>query len=71
MSDIGKRVAEEVRAKAREYETSYTFELECLGLSREHMYRWERHGYNPNAETLRRMLLAGYDVEYILTGVKK
>ena len=68
MSDIGKRAAAAVREKAKEYEVSYSFELECLGITREHLYRWERHGYSPSAGILRRMLLAGYDIHYILTG---
>ena len=71
MSDIGRRAAEAVREKAREYEVSYTFELGCLGITREHLYSWERRGYDPKAEILRKMCLAGYDIVYILTGVKK
>jgi DNA-binding transcriptional regulator YiaG len=70
MSDIGKRAAEAVRQKAHEYEVTYTFEMECLGISREYLREWERRGYCPNAETLRRMVFAGYDIVYILTGEK-
>lgn len=70
MGIIGKRAAEAIRQTAIQNETSYIFELDCLEMKRETLYQWEHGISDPRAQTLANMALAGYDVLYILTGVK-
>ena len=66
--DIGRRAAEAIRRTANENGTSYGFELDCAGVSREQLYQWEHGKCDPTGILLQRMALAGYDVHYILTG---
>lgn len=68
---IGLRAAEAVREMAKQNEVSITFETECIGVSRENMYSWEWGKTDPNSYALARMVSAGYDVIYILTGERK
>lgn len=70
MGIIGKRAAEAVRAMAKENETSYIFELNCLQVKAETLWQWEHGNTDPRAKALANMASAGYDVLYILTGVK-
>lgn len=71
MGEIGRRAAAEIRRTAAENDTSITFELECCGLYRELLHRWEKKPYEPTGEKLKGLALAGYDVHYILTGERK
>ena len=70
MGAIGKRAAEEIRTRCAAKDIFYTTELGWLGLQSQRIYKWEKGVADPNAETLARMLDAGYDIKYILLGVR-
>jgi hypothetical protein len=46
-------------------------ELERLNIPKETFSWWSRGRFNPTAPALEAMALAGYDIHYILTGVRK
>lgn len=71
MGAIGKRAAEAVRAMSAKHDTFLSFETACLGIQSQRIYKWEQGLADPNAETLARMLEAGYDIKYILLGVRE
>lgn len=71
MGEIGKRAAEAIRRTAKENETTIQFELDCIDVSREMLYSWERSKYEPTGKKLQGLALAGYDVHYILTGKER
>lgn len=65
---IGQRAAKAIRQRAKE--TGNTLEVEFLkvGVSRQVVNRWENTNLNPSAYYLQQMALAGYDINWILTG---
>ena len=71
MGEIGKRAADAIRRTAEKNGTSYAFELDCIGVSREMLYSWEHRKYEPTGKKLQGMAHAGYDVHYILTGKER
>ena len=70
MSEIGLRAARAIREMAAEYDTSVTFELNCLKLNLTKLYHYEHGNFDPSASALASMAKNGYDVHYILTGEK-
>ena len=69
--EIGKRAAEAIRQTAYNNDSDYEDELKRLNISRQMLYGWERNNFVPTGKTLQILALAGYDVHYILTGVRK
>ena len=60
-----------IRAAAAENDVSITFELECLGIDRYSLYTWDHGKAAPGAKYLANMCKMGYDINYILLGVRK
>ena len=69
MKNIGKRAAKEIYNRI-DQEHSLNDVLDEINLTRASLCYWQNNGHVPSGKTLRRMALAGYDVHYILTGVK-
>lgn len=67
---IGKRAAEEIRRNAYENDVHLGFELDCIKSSHSSLFQWEHGNADPNAATLAKMLKMGYDISYILLGVR-
>ena len=70
MNHIGKRTSEEIRRNAAENDVTITFELQCLGIDRYSLYTWDHGKAVPGGKTLAKMLKMGYDINYILSGVR-
>lgn len=70
MNKIGLRAVAAIEARAKENGTKVSTECHKIDASREVYHNWKRKGRHPSAYFLRNMVLAGYDVNYILTGVK-
>lgn len=68
MNQIGFRATQAIRDMARRNGHSVRQECEKLDISQQNYNNWEKHGTNPGAYFLREMVLAGYDVIWILTG---
>ena len=71
VSEIGLRAAEELRRNAYQADVSITYELECLGTDRFNLYQWDHGKATPGGKILAKMLKMGYDINYILLGVKE
>lgn len=71
MYDIGTRAAEAIEERAKRDGTKVSEECERAGISRQVYRAWKIKRNLPGGYLLRRMLQAGYDVDYILLGVKK
>ncbi len=71
MGDIGKRAAAEIRRTAHEHNSAYIRELNLIEVSAPMLWDWEHDKTEPSRNTLQRMAFAGYDIHYILTGVRK
>ena len=69
METIGQRAAKEIKKRARQNGIATSKEAKKLGITSPILTRWRDNG-NPSAYWLQQMALAGYDVIYILTGVK-
>jgi len=70
MENIGRRAAEVLRENAYKNDVSVTFELECVGTTRYCLYAWEHGKGIPGGKILAKMLKMGYDINYILLGVR-
>ena len=70
MGKIGYRAVEAIEERARENGTRVSTERHNVDVSREVFRCWKAKGVDPSAYFLKNMALAGYDVIYILTGVK-
>ena len=70
MENIGRRAAEVLRENAYKNDVTITFELECCGIDRYSLYTWEHGKAIPGGRTLAKMLKMGYDINYILSGVR-
>lgn len=69
METIGERAVKEIKKRARQNNVSVSKQGSELSITSTHISRWT-DGTNPSAYWLQQMALAGYDVIYILTGVK-
>lgn len=68
--DIGLRAAACVRERSgKQGDLEKT--MARIGLERKAIHYWEDGGGIPSVYTLQRMAYAGYDVHYILTGIRK
>ena len=67
---IGERAAKAIRDRAKEKRITFEAELKKLNFCKNTVLYWEEKGYAPSAHYLQKMCFAGYDVIYILTGVK-
>ena len=67
---IGERAAKEVWARMIQNSTSIRIEMGKINLERKAFYFWERELSTPSAVTLQHMAQEGYDVIYILTGIR-
>ena len=70
METIGQRAVLAIRERSNINGSTLTSEIERLNLCRKVFNDWDKRGRNPQAYFLQQMALAGYDVIYILTGVK-
>ena len=68
---IGQRASKAINERAKQNGTCVYQECAILGVSRKLKTDWNRRGLNPSPLLLQRFALEGYDVHYILTGVKK
>ena len=68
---IGQRASKAINERAKQNGTWVYQECAILGVSRKTKCDWKRRGLNPSTQFLQRFALEGYDVHYILTGVKK
>ena len=69
METIGERAVKEIKNRARQNNVSVSKQASELTITSVHISHW-KDGTNPSAYWLQQMALAGYDVFYILTGVK-
>ena len=67
---IGERAVKAIRDRAKEKRITFEAELKNLNFFKTSIKAWQEKGYAPSAYYLQKMCLAGYDVIYILTGVK-
>lgn len=70
MENIGVRAAKEIYNR-QDSEHSLEDVLNEIGLTRASLSYWTKQRHVPGGKILRKMALAGYDVIYILTGVRK
>ena len=70
MDKIGLRTVEAIEEMARKNGTRASEEYQKLAVTPTVYHFWKYGKYSPSAYYLRTMALAGYDVLYILTGVK-
>lgn len=66
---IGNRAYKEIKKRAKENGIAPSREAEKLGIHSCLLSGWKQNG-NPGGYWLQQMCLAGYDVIYILTGVR-
>jgi transcriptional regulator with XRE-family HTH domain len=71
MYDIGKRAVAAIEARAKRDRKTVSQECIRLGMSINVYSNWKRGGVVPSGYFLQQMAMGGYDVHYILTGVKK
>ena len=67
---ISERAALEIIRRARSEKKSLRYEMDKIKVSERLFYRWLRVPGYPSSYFLREMALAGYDIYYILTGVR-
>lgn len=67
---IGKRTVELIKERAKKNGRSEKWELLTLEINETSFRDWEKERYDPSSYFLQKLALAGYDVMYILTGVK-
>ena len=70
MDKIGFRAVQAIEEKAKKNGTRASKEYRKLDVSSNTWHSWKRLNFAPSAYFLRKMALAGYDVLYILTGIK-
>lgn len=66
---IGQRAAKEVWARILQDNTDIQAEMQAMCLNRKCFNTWEKGGA-PSALTLYRMAVRGYDIMYIITGIR-
>ena len=71
MYEVGKRATAAIAAKARREGRRTEREYARLGISKQVFSNWKQGKVVPSGYFLQQMAMAGYDVNYILTGVKK
>lgn len=69
-SEIGGRAYEVIKERSEKNGTKLGYEYRKIYVSGEAVYGWLNKGCNPSAGVLQQMALAGYDVYYVLTGIK-
>ena len=67
---ISERAALEIIRRSRSEKKSLRYELDKIQVSERLCYRWLSVPGCPSSYFLREMALAGYDIDYILTGVR-
>ena len=70
MNEIGLRAAKEIYNR-QDFEHKIDDILDEIELTRTSLWQYKTGKYVPSGVILRRMALAGYDVNYILTGERK
>lgn len=70
MDNIGQRAVIAIEDMARKNGRKVSKEYQSLDITATVFYAWKRKNFSPSAYYLSKMVLAGYDVPYILTGVK-
>ena len=70
MDKIGLRAVEAIEEMAQKNGVRASKEYRKLDISANVWHSWKFLNFQPSAYFLRQMALAGYDVIYILTGVK-
>ena len=70
MNEIGKRCVEEIMQRVKR-KGDLNVVLDKLDIHRQSLYQWGDGRYIPGGKVLRKMALEGYDIYYILTGVRK
>lgn len=68
MASIGERAAQAIRERAAKNDSSIKAVLDEIKASGKILNEWERGRFNPSAYYLQQMLLAGYDIAWILIG---
>lgn len=68
---ISERVVCEIIRRTGNDRKKQKEELENLGASRRNYHNWKEHLNEPQSYFIAKMAKAGYDVYYILTGVRK
>ena len=71
MYDVSKRAAAAIDERAKRSEKRLEQERARLGISKQLYRNWKSGRNVPSGYFLQQMAMAGYDVHYILTGVKK
>ena len=66
---IGERAARAIKSRARP--GTVQTELERLNIPQDRFYKWKSGISDPSAYYLQQMVLAGYDIIFILTGKEK
>ena len=70
MDKINRRAVDAIEERAQRNGVRVSKEYRKLDMSPNVWHSWKYLKYAPSAYFLRQMALAGYDVLYILTGVK-
>lgn len=70
MDKIGLRAVAAIEEMAKKNGTKASKEYQKLDVTPTVFHNWKYGNFAPSAYYLRNMALAGYDVTYILTGVK-
>ena len=65
---IAERVAMAIVARAEQNGTTVAEECRKIGATRKNYYDWKNDCHNPQAYFLQQMVLAGYDINWILIG---
>lgn len=68
--DAGRRAAAEIRRTVQELEIQLKDELESLDLTGNRLYFWEHGKTDPGCKALYALWLGGYDIVYVVTGVR-
>lgn len=70
MDKVNKRAVAAIEERAKQNGVRASKEYKKLDISYNVWHSWKHKGFQPSSYFLRQMALAGYDVMYILTGVK-
>lgn len=71
METIGNRAYKEIKKRAKRNGICATEEALKMGVTSHSLSSWKKGNNNPSAYYLQQMVLAGYDVIYILIGERK
>lgn len=69
--DAGRRAATEIRRTVQELDIQLKDELESLDLTATMLWNWGHGKMDPGCKALHALWLGGYDVMWILTGVRE